>query len=421
MQGKFGNSRYGASINEKRGNILKMACDAIAYGKTFTNDIEFSPEDAGRTDIFFLCEIIEAAIEAGATTINIPDTTGYTMPQEFGEKISELKKRVPNIEKAIISAHCHDDLGLAVANSLSALSNGARQVECTINGIGERAGNASLEEIVMALKVRGKYWRFHTDIRSEEIYNTSIMVSSFTGMIVQPNKAIVGENAFAHESGIHQDGVLKMKETYEIMTPDSVGLPDSKIVLGRHSGRHGLQARLKQLGYSMSNKQLDRVYKDFVLLADKKKEIFDEDLLALVDDQNRRFNEVYKFVSLAVNAGSLAKHEANLTLDIEGKKSSSVSLGNGPVDATFNAIKEITGIKSRLKLYQVQAITAGTDAQGEVTVRLEDEFMSSQAKGSDPDIIVASAKAYINALNRLVFKKTRTAPDKIKDKSVKGV
>ena len=398
LQGKFGDSRYGASINEKRGNILKMACDAIAYGKTFTNDIEFSPEDAGRTDISFLCEIIEAAIEAGATTINIPDTTGYTMPQEFGEKISEIKKRVFNIDSAVISAHCHDDLGLAVANSLSALNNGARQVECTINGIGERAGNAALEEIVMAIKVRGEYWGFHTDIRSEEIYNSSIMVSSFTGMIVQPNKAIIGDNAFAHESGIHQDGVLKMKETYEIMTPESVGLPDSKIVLGRHSGRHGLQSRLKQLGYSISKKQLDSIYKDFVQLADKKKEVFDDDLRVLMGDETRKKDERYQLLYLNLTLGTSAIPTATIQLKADNRLLEESATGDGPVDACFNAIDRALDTKSHIESYQVRSITGGRQAQGEVLVRVRKDDRSFVGKGFSTDIIEASAKAYLKAL-----------------------
>tara|TARA_A100000164_G_scaffold150962_1_gene133942 strand:- start:638 stop:1798 length:1161 start_codon:yes stop_codon:yes gene_type:complete len=271
IMGKFSNTKYGVGLKEKRETVIKMATDAIAYAKTLTDDVEFSPEDAGRTDLNYLCEIIEAVIDAGATVINVPDTTGYTMPLEFGEKILSIKKKVKNIQNAIISVHCHNDLGLAVANSLSAIASGARQVECTINGIGERAGNASLEEIVMSLKVRNDYWDYDTDIVTKEIYNSSKMVSKHTGMIVQANKAIVGDNAFAHESGIHQDGFLKNRETYEIMTPESVGLNKSKIILGRHSGRHGIQSRLSELGYEVSNKEMNKVYSKFLELADKKR------------------------------------------------------------------------------------------------------------------------------------------------------
>ncbi|HES59524.1 MAG TPA: 2-isopropylmalate synthase, partial [Caldithrix sp.] len=270
IMGKFGDTRYGSTIEEKRQTVIKMSYDAVQYAKTFCDDVEFSAEDAGRTDIGYLADVIEAAIEAGATTVNIPDTTGYTIPAEFADKIAELRKRVKNIDKAIISVHCHNDLGLAVANSLAAIETGARQVECTINGIGERAGNASLEEIVMALKVRKDKLDYYTNINTKEIYNTSKIVSSLTGLVVQPNKAIVGANAFAHESGIHQDGMLKNRETYEIMTPEDVGVMRTRIVLGRHSGRHGLKARLKELGYELGNEELDKIYKLFTDLADKK-------------------------------------------------------------------------------------------------------------------------------------------------------
>ena len=283
-----------------------MGVDAVKFAKSLCNDIEFSPEDAGRTEINFLCEIIEAAIDAGATTINIPDTTGYTLPQEFGEKISQIKQKVPNIKKAVLSTHCHNDLGLAVANSLEGIKNGARQIECTINGIGERAGNASLEEIVMALNVRKDLLNFQTGVKTKEIYKTSTMVSSYTGMIVQPNKAITGENAFAHESGIHQDGFLKLRETYEIMTPESVGKSTSKIVLGRHSGRHGLQSRLEELGYKVSPKSINKIYSDFVDLADKKKEVFDDDLRVMMGDVNFSESKNYKLDYLNVKTRTIS-------------------------------------------------------------------------------------------------------------------
>ncbi|MEE2877204.1 MAG: 2-isopropylmalate synthase [Candidatus Neomarinimicrobiota bacterium] len=398
LKGKFSDNRYGMSLKEKRETILKMGCDAVAYAKTFTDDVEFSPEDAGRTDTTFLCEIIEAAIAAGATTVNIPDTTGYTMPDEFGRKIAKLKKRVPNIDDAVISAHCHNDLGLAVANSLSAVMNGARQVECTINGIGERAGNASLEEIVMALKVRCDFWDFHTDIRTEEIFNTSVMVSSFTGMIVQPNKAIVGENAFAHESGIHQDGVLKLKETYEIMTPESVGVPDSKIVLGRHSGRHGLQARLEQLGYSTTKENLDHIYEDFLILADKKKEVFDDDLRVLMGDEVSKQDEPYNLEYLNVMLGTSTIPTATVRLKTSDKIVEESATGDGPVDACFNAIDRALETKSHIESYQVRSITGGRQAQGEVLVRVRKGDLSFIGKGFSTDIIEASAIAYLRAL-----------------------
>ena len=399
-------------------NAIKIT---VQHARNLCPNVEWSCEDAGRSEIDFLFQCIELAIDCGATTINIPDTVGYTLPNEFGSIFKEVKNNVVNIDKAILSAHTHNDLGLAVANSISAIQEGARQVECTINGLGERAGNAALEEIVMALSVKKDLIPFHTDIKTESITKASRLVSSITGFTVQPNKAIVGANAFAHEAGIHQDGMLKHAGTYEIMTPESVGLTKSSLVLGKHSGKHAFNEKLKELGYDLGDNALMEVFGRFKDLADKKKEIYDEDLVALVGNQILKLNEHIKFVSLTVNAGSLEKHKATMTLEIEGIKKTASASGNGPVDATFNAIKEITNIKSSLKLYQVHAITAGTDAQGEVTVRLEDKDISSQAKGSDPDIIVASAKAYINALNRLIFKKTKSAPDKISEIQAKGV
>ena len=398
LSGKFGDDRYGKTMEEKRKTILKMACDAVAYAKTFTDDVEFSPEDAGRTDIGYLSEITEAVIDAGATTVNIPDTTGYTMPDEFGAKIAELKQRVNNIDQAVISIHCHNDLGLAVANSLSAIQNGARQVECTINGIGERAGNASLEEIVMALKVRKDLWDCGTDIRTEEINNTSRMVSGFTGMIVQPNKAIVGENAFAHESGIHQDGVLKLKLTYEIMKPESVGVADTKIILGRHSGRHGLSSRLEHLGYHLTREEMDSIYQQFLVLADKKKEVFDNDLRVLMGDEARKEEEHYRLDYLHVTLGTDAIPTATIRLNVDEKVVEESAIGDGPVDACFNAIDRALGTKSHIESYQVRSITSGRQAQGEVLVRVRKGERSFVGKGVSTDIIEASTKAYLEAL-----------------------
>ncbi|MFP6828046.1 MAG: 2-isopropylmalate synthase, partial [Gammaproteobacteria bacterium] len=398
LAGKFGDDRYGKTMGEKRKTILKMACDAVAYAKTFTDDVEFSPEDAGRTDIGYLSEITEAVIDAGATTVNIPDTTGYTMPDEFGAKIAELKQRVNNIDQAVISIHCHNDLGLAVANSLSAIQNGARQVECTINGIGERAGNASLEEIVMALKVRKDLWDCGTDIRTEEINNTSRMVSGFTGMIVQPNKAIVGENAFAHESGIHQDGVLKLKLTYEIMKPESVGVADTKIILGRHSGRHGLSSRLEHLGYHLTREEMDSIYQQFLVLADKKKEVFDNDLRVLMGDEARKEEEHYRLDYLHVTLGTDAIPTATIRLNVDEKVVEESAIGDGPVDACFNAIDRALGTKSHIESYQVRSITSGRQAQGEVLVRVRKGERSFIGKGVSTDIIEASTKAYLEAL-----------------------
>ncbi len=408
-------------LNKKPEEVLEAIKSTVSHARNLCPNIEWSCEDAGRSELDFLYKCIELAINCGATTINIPDTVGYTLPNEFGSIFKQVKNNVNNVDKAILSAHTHNDLGLAVANSISAVQEGARQVECTINGLGERAGNAALEEIVMTLKVKKDLIPYHTDIQTESITKASRLVSSITVFTVQPNKAIVGANAFAHEAGIHQDGMLKHSGTYEIMTPDSVGLTKSSLILGKHSGKHAFNEKLKELGYDLGDNSLMEVFGRFKDLADKKKEIYDEDLIALVGDQSNKSNELIKFVSLKVNAGSLEKHEASITVEIEGSKKVSKSSGNGPVDATFNAIKEITNIKSRLKLYQVHAITAGTDAQGAVTVRLEDNNITSQAKGSDPDIIVASAKAYINALNKLLLKKTKMNPQHSYNINVSGI
>tara|TARA_B100001123_G_C15312532_1_gene1024974 strand:+ start:466 stop:2022 length:1557 start_codon:yes stop_codon:yes gene_type:complete len=408
-------------LKKSPSEVLDAIKITVTHARNLCPNVEWSCEDAGRSELKFLFKCIELAINCGATTINVPDTVGYTLPNEFGSIFKEIKNNVPNIDKAILSTHTHNDLGLAVANSIAAIQEGARQVECTINGLGERAGNAALEEIVMALKVKKDLMPFHTDIKTESITKASRLVSSITGFTVQPNKAIVGANAFAHEAGIHQDGMLKHAGTYEIMTPESVGLKESSLVLGKHSGKHAFNEKIKELGYDLGDNALMEVFGRFKDLADKKKEIYDEDLIALVGDQTLKLNEHIKFVSLSVNAGSLEKHDASMTLEIEGVKKTVSSSGNGPVDATFNAIKKITNINSRLKLYQVHAITAGTDAQGEVTVRLEDGSITSQAKGSDPDIIVASAKAYINSLNRLMSKRSKSSSNYITELKAKGL
>ncbi|MGE5496579.1 MAG: 2-isopropylmalate synthase [Syntrophothermus sp.] len=398
--GKFGDDKYGRSLEEKRKTVLKMSYDAVKYAKTFTEDVEFSAEDAGRTDIGYLADVIEAAIDAGATTVNIPDTTGYTLPSEFGNKIAELRKRVKNIDKAIISVHCHNDLGLAVANSLSALENGARQIECTINGIGERAGNASLEEVVMALKVRKDICGFYTNINTTEIYNTSRMVSGFTGIVVQPNKAIVGENAFAHESGIHQDGMLKNKQTYEIITPNAVGVDKTKIVLGRHSGRHGLKARLLELGYHLSEEELNVTYEKFLALADKKKEIFDEDLRVMMGDEIYKEKELFELESLQVQAGTTSIPTATVRIKVHDTLLQESSTGDGPVDACFNAIERALQIKPSVESYNVRSVTSGRQALGEAIVRIRCEEMSFTGRGVSTDIIEASALAFLQALNQ---------------------
>ncbi|MBM4170251.1 MAG: 2-isopropylmalate synthase [Ignavibacteria bacterium] len=403
--GKFSDSKYGISLKEKKSTVLKMSVDAVAFAKTFTSDIEFSAEDAGRTDIGYLCEIIEAVIEAGATTINIPDTTGYTFPHELGNKFYEIKNRVKNINKIILSAHCHNDLGLAVANSISAINNGARQIECTINGIGERAGNASLEELVMALKVRKEINNYYTDINTTEIYNTSRMVSSYTGIIVQPNKAIVGDNAFAHESGIHQDGVLKDKSTYEIMTPESIGVPKSKIILGRHSGRHGLKSRLKELGYHPSEEEMQNVYESFLDLADKKKEVFDDDLRMLMGDEEITHSAYYKIDYLNVISGNAAIPTATVRIKSPENVFEESSTGDGPVDALFNAIDRALNIKPTVESYSVRSVTSGRQALGEVNLRLKFGNKYLGGRGLSTDIIEASCKAYLQAINHDVFLK----------------
>ncbi len=398
--GKFGHDRYGKSLSEKRNTIIKMSYDSVKYAKTFVDDVEFSAEDAGRTDLSYLAEVIEAAIEAGATTVNIPDTTGYTFPSEFGKKIAELKKRVKNIDKAVISVHCHDDLGLAVANSLAGIENGARQIECTVNGIGERAGNASLEEIVMALRVRKDLVEYYTDILTTEIYNSSKMVSAFTGIVVQRNKAIVGDNAFSHESGIHQDGVLKNRDTYEIMTPESVGISKNKIVLGRHSGRHGLKARLEYLGYKLSEEELDNVYEAFTELADKKKEVFDDDLRVLMGDEVHKTDEVFELEYLQVQSGSSSIPNAVVKIKSGEEMYEEAAIGDGPVDAVFNAIDKALNINSEVESYQVRSVTSGREALGEVLIRIRNGEKSFMGRGISTDIIEASAKSYLSALNK---------------------
>jgi len=408
-------------LNKSPEEVVEAIKEHVTYARKFTDDVEWSCEDGTRTDIDFMCKTVELAIKCGAKTINIPDTVGYSVPSEFKKIIETLINKVPNIDKAILSTHTHNDLGLASANNIAAIKEGARQVECTINGMGERAGNSSLEEIVMTLKVKKDLLPFHTDIKTESIMKASRLVSAITGFTVQPNKAIVGANAFAHEAGIHQDGMLKHSGTYEIMTPESVGLNKSSLVLGKHSGKHAFSEKLKELGYEPGDNALMELFGRFKDLADKKKEIFDEDLIALVGDRSASYNDHIKFVSLEVNAGSLEKHQANLSIQIDDEKKVTQSSGNGPVDATFNAIKELTSTNYRLKLYQVHAITEGTDAQGEVTVRLEHDQLTSQAKGSDSDIIVASAKAYINALNRLIFKKSKSINQQVSELRIEGV
>ncbi len=392
--------------------VLEKVADSVAYARSLTDDVEWSAEDGSRTEHDFLCRCVEAAIKSGARTINIPDTVGYAVPDEYAALIEMLFNRVPNIDKAVISVHCHNDLGLAVANSLAAVGKGARQIECTINGLGERAGNAAMEEIVMALRTRPDRMPYKTGIKTENITRASRLVSTITGFVVQPNKAIVGKNAFAHESGIHQDGVLKHAQTYEIMTPESVGLHRSSLVMGKHSGRAAFKAKLKELGYDLGDNAVEDAFNRFKDLADRKKDVFDEDIVALVDDAVVRGNDRVKLVSLEVLCGT--KHQppsAELELSVDGQVKSVRATGDGPVDATFNAIKALFPHEAKLQLYQVSAVTQGTDAQAEVTVRLEEDGKSVNGQGAETDTLVASARAYVNALNKLLVKRQKTAPD----------
>jgi len=391
--------------------VLEQAVYAVKKARQYTDNVEFSPEDAGRSETDFLCRVIEAVIEAGASTINIPDTVGYNIPQQFGSLLNDLITRVPNSDKAVFSVHCHNDLGLAVANSLSAVLNGARQVECTINGLGERAGNASLEELVMAVRTRQDVFGCDSRLDTTQIMTCSRLVSSITGFPVQPNKAVVGANAFAHESGIHQDGVLKSRETYEIMRAEDVGWTANQIVLGKHSGRNALRSRLKELGIEFeSEEDLNAAFTRFKDLADRKHEIYDEDLQALVSEAAQDEYEPYKLVSMRVCSETGEKPEAVMTLSIEGSEQQATAGGGGPVDAAFRAIESIVDSESTLQLYSVNNITSGTDAQGEVTVRLEKEGRIVNGQGADTDIVIASAKAYLNALGKLAAAEERAHP-----------
>ena len=388
-----------------RDEVVKKAIEAVKYAKSFTDNVEFSAEDASRSDPDFLCRVFEAVIEAGAATINIPDTVGYAIPQEFANLVKYVTAHTPNIHKAIVSIHCHNDLGLATANTLAAICAGARQAEVTINGIGERAGNTSLEEIVMALHTRPNYIPLSTNINTRQIYPTSRLVSMITGIIVQPNKAIVGANAFAHEAGIHQDGMLKNPMTYEIMNPDTIGLGAGKLVLGKHSGRHALRAHLKDLGYDLSDEELNLVFKKFKELADKKKIIVDEDFEAIITEGILRTADIFRLEYLHVISGTTVLPVASVKLTINGRSVQGAGYGNGPIDAAFNTIAKLTGTGSKLLRFSVSALTGGTDAQGEVTVRLNEDGLIALGRGADPDIITASAKAYINGLNRLEYLK----------------
>ena len=395
--------------------VVENAVKAVKRAGKYTDDIEFSPEDAGRSEFDFLCQVIEAVINAGATTINIPDTVGYNLPQYFGELIGKLIENVPNSDKATFSVHCHNDLGLAVGNSLAAVINGARQVECTINGLGERAGNAALEEIVMSVRTRRDVFTCDTNIDTSQIVNCSRLVSTITGFPVQPNKAIVGANAFAHESGIHQDGVLKSRETYEIMRAEDVGWNTNRMVLGKHSGRNAFRTRLEELGITFTEEEeLNAVFSQFKELADKKHEVYDDDLQALVSDTIQgSADERIKLVSLKVGTETGVKPKALVTLSIDGEEKCANAEGGGPVDATYKAIENMVESGCNLQLYSVNNITDGTDSQGEVTVRIDKGGRIVNGLGADTDIVIASAKAYINALNKVLDHRERAHPQQV--------
>jgi len=390
-------------LKKSREEILEMSRGMVARAKKYTDDIEFSPMDASRTEPEYIYQVLEAVIDAGATTVNIPDTVGYAIPDEFGSLIEGIFKSVPNINRAVVSVHCHNDLGLAVANSLEAVKRGARQVECTINGIGERAGNASLEEIVMAIKTRGDFFNLTTNVNTTQIYKTSRLVSELTGFLVQPNKAIVGANAFSHEAGIHQDGVIKMPITYEIMDPRTVGIPASSLVLGKLSGRHAFKERLAELGYSLSEEDFNRAFTAFKQLADKKKEIADKDIESLIAEELRTVSEVYHLDRVQVSCGDRGIPTAAVRLITpDGQVLADAALGTGPVDAVCKAIERLVGVPNVLTEFTVKSVTEGIDAIGEVLIRIESEGVTYTGRGADTDIIVASAKAYMNALNRLL-------------------
>ena len=400
-------------LRMSREEVVQAAVAAVKHARSYTDNVEFSAEDGSRSDWDFLCRVFEAAIDAGATTVNLPDTVGYAVPDEFGNMVRHIYQNTPNIDRAIFSVHCHDDLGLATANTLTAIQAGARQAEVTINGIGERAGNTSMEEVVMALHTRHNHLGLETGINTEHIHASSRLVSMITGIMVQPNKAIVGANAFAHEAGIHQDGVLKNPMTYEIMKPETIGLSTNKLVLGKHSGRHALRTRLKSMGYDLSDEEINLVFSRFKELADKKKHIVDEDLEVIVTEGILRTADIFKLEYLHVTAGTTVLPMASVKLEINGRPVRGAGYGNGPIDAAFNAIGKLTGTASELLRFSVSALTGGTDAQGEVTVRLQENGLLALGRGADPDIITASAKAYVNGLNRLEYLKTHPVKEAI--------
>ncbi len=402
IAGKFRDGKYGETMAEKKATVLRMAVAAVKRARGYTDDVEFYAEDAGRADRAYLFEVLEAVIEAGATVVNIPDTTGYTVPEQYGTLIREIRNRVPNIGRATISVHCHDDLGMAVANSLAGVKNGARQVEGTINGIGERAGNAAIEEIVMAIRTRRDFFNVETRIKTNEFYRTSRLVADTLGITVQPNKAVVGENAFAHSSGIHVDGVLKKRETYEVINPEDVGFPRSRVVLTARTGRHGLRHRLEEIGYILSPDQLDRIYERFLSVADKKQEVFDQDLVAIVQDEIHPVSETFHLEYFHISSGTEMVPTATVRIRTVDETRQADSSGDGPVDATYRAIATAIRFPVKLVHYEIRAVTNGGEAIGEVTVKLEKDRAKVIGRGASTDIIEASAKAYIDGLNKLI-------------------
>jgi len=392
-------------LRMNREEVLKTAVEAVKYARSFTDNVEFSAEDGSRSDPDFLCKVFGAVIEAGARVVNLPDTVGYAVPHEFGRLVEYVMKHTPGIDKVRLSVHCHNDLGLATANTLAAIHAGARQAEVTINGIGERAGNTSMEELVMTINTRPNYLPVTTGIETTRIYRVSRLVSMITGIMIQPNKAVVGANAFAHEAGIHQDGMIKNAMTYEIMKPETIGLTSSRMVMGKHSGKHALRKHLKNMGYDLSDEELRQVFEKFKTLADKKKVVLDEDIEALVNERVLRTEDIYGLKYLHVSCGTTVMPVATVVLKINDQEYTCTGSGNGPIDAAYNAIADLTKTTSTLLRFSVSALTGGTDAQGEVTVRLREDDLIALGRGADPDIITASALAFINGLNRLEYLK----------------
>jgi 2-isopropylmalate synthase len=416
IAGKFADDKYGKTMGEKQATILKMAVEAVRHTAEYVGDVEFYAEDSGRADRAFLYEILEAVIDAGATVVNIPDTTGYSIPEQYGTLIRDIRDNVPNIAKAIISVHCHDDLGMAVANSLAGVKNGARQVEGTINGVGERAGNAAIEEVVMAIHTRRDFFEeLETNINTQEFCRTSRMVADMLAMPVPDNKAVVGHNAFAHSSGIHVDGFLKKRETYEIMRPETVGFAESRVVLTARTGRHGLRHRLEEMGYTLSKEELDKTYERFLVVADKKKEVFDEDLAAIISDEIHVVEQTYELQYLHVACGTGTLPTASVKILVKGEARQAAACGDGPVDAAYEAIRGATDLSPKLESYSIRAVTGGKEALGEATVRISEDGRSFIGRGISTDIIEASAKAYVDAINRMVAAKGKGTESKVKD------